>query len=176
MNNVYSIFVISICIIAISNTYCYAEDSLRTKVHTLFQIVDTTSECTIITKSRSSYKNIVIIELRDSFVFINKDDITRKLLVNDVRTIKFNARGFWKGARLGGGIGFGLGFILGANISSKFNFGNGFLGGMLFAIPLGLLGGGIVVLIAEDELYDLGNLNLNAKKSKIKYLIKKYSE
>lgn len=164
---------------SIGNLYGHEFDSLQIKVNTTFQIVDTTSECTIITKSRSSYKNIVIIELRDSLVFINKNDITRKLLVNDVRTIKFNARGFWKGARLGGGIGFGLGFILGAGgfgSSSEFNFGHGFLGGFLFAIPLSLLGGGIGVFIAEDELYDLGNLTLNAKKSKIKYLIKKYSE
>ncbi|MEO6694576.1 MAG: hypothetical protein ABIY50_04290 [Ignavibacteria bacterium] len=142
-------------------------------------ISDTTYECTIVTASRSVYKDVNLYGLNDSSVKILKKGVTKEILISDIRTVKFNARGFGKGALIGGGIGFALGFITGGQhfgFSRKFQIGDGMLLGFITAIPFLLIGGGLGSLFAEDQFYDLSNLDLQKKKDKMSFLISEFSD
>lgn len=142
-------------------------------------ITDTTHECTVITSSRSVYEDVVIYGLSDSSVKVLKQDVSKELLIREIRTIKFHPRGFQKGALIGAGIGFAVGFIVGGQglgFSKNFKFGEGVLVGMITALPICLIGGGIGALFAGSHLYDLGNMDLKSKREKVSYLIKEFSD
>ncbi|MDQ3020286.1 MAG: hypothetical protein M3R36_06920 [Bacteroidota bacterium] len=145
-----------------------------------FQTKDTTSECKIITNSRSTYKDVQLFGLSDSTVKILKNGVTRELQINEIRILKFTGRGFGKGALIGGGIGFVMGFIIGGQnlgySNNDFSFGKGIAGGFLIGVPFFFMGGGLGALFAENKLYDLGNMDLLSRKNKINLLIKEYSD
>jgi len=161
---------------AYANAYPDTSDSLK-KISVILK--DTASECTVITSSRSVYKDINLFLFKDSTVRFLKDDATGKLNISDIRTIKFKGAGFMKGAVIGWAIGFVSGFIIGCQdfgFSNEFNFGNGMLGGFIIGIPFALIGGGIGALFAEDKLYDLSNLDFDSKRKKILFLMKEYPD
>jgi len=156
--------------------YPETSDSLK-KISVILK--DTASDCTVITNSRSVYKDVKLFLLMDSTVRFLKDETTGKLIISDIRTIKFKGAGFMKGAVIGWAIGFVSGFIIGCQdfgFSNEFNFGNGMLGGFIIGIPFALIGGGIGALFAEDKLYDLSNLDFDSKRKKILFLMKEYPD
>ena len=77
-------------------------------------------------------------------------------------------------------MGFLFGVIAGSSLSygvgSSQRIGTTLLIGLLSAIPFGLIGGGLGSIFAEDQLYDLSNLNPEAKRKTIQYLMKEYSD
>ena len=161
---------------AYANAYPDTSDSLK-KISVILK--DTASECTVITSSRSVYKDVKLFLLMDSTVRFLKDETTGKLIISDIRTIKFKGAGFMKGAVIGWAIGFVSGFIIGCQdfgFSNEFNFGHGMLGGFIIGIPFALIGGGIGSLFAEDKLYDMSYMDRVAKRNKIKYLMKEYPD
>ncbi|HMS32521.1 MAG TPA: hypothetical protein PKC91_00400 [Ignavibacteria bacterium] len=136
---------------------------------------DTSYLCTVITNSRSVYKDVNMFGLKDSTVRFLKEDISVKLNIKEIRTVKFRGAGFMKGAFIGYGIGFVSGFILGGQsfgYSGSFKFGNAMLGGFIIGIPFALIGGGLGSLFAEDKLYDLGKMDLESKRKKLFYIMK----
>lgn len=162
-----------------SKVYSQKSDTSLLLKKKTFILKDTANDCTIITSSRSVYKDVNMFGLKDSTVRFLKDDLTGKLMINDIRTIKFKGTGFWRGALIGYGIGFVSGFIIGCydlGFSNEFKFGDGFAVGFLIGIPFALVGGGLGSLFAEDKLYDMGNMNLEAKRKKIMYLMKEYPD
>ncbi len=159
----------------------YSQNTDTSKIHkNKFVILkDTSYLCTIITNSRSVYKDVNMFGLKDSTVKFLKDDITGKLKIDEIRTVKFRGAGFMKGALIGYGIGFVSGFILGGQsfgYSGSFKFGNAMIGGFIIGIPFALIGGGLGSLFAEDKLYDLGKMDLEAKRKKLMYLMKEFPD
>ena len=168
----------------ISNAYSNHSGAYLYLKKSIVEITDTTYECTIVTGSKCIYKAAELYVLSDSSVIILRGDVKTEILIKDIRSIKFKGRGFWKGAVIGGGIGFGIGFIAGANATDALYAGTqdhsvaglGILFGVIFAVPSGLIGGGIQSLLAKDKYYDLSNLDFEAKRKKIKQLINEYSD
>lgn len=155
----------------------YSQNTGTSKIHKNKYVIlkDTAYLCTIITNSRSVYKDVNMFGLKDSSVKFLKDDITGKLKIDDIRTVKFRGAGFMKGALIGYGIGFVSGFIIGGQdfgYSNNFKFGNAMLGGFIVGIPFALIGGGLGSLFAEDKLYDLGKMDIEAKRKKLLYIMK----
>ncbi|MCB0726225.1 MAG: hypothetical protein R3A12_17310 [Ignavibacteria bacterium] len=147
---------------------------------------DTSNTCTITMNSRSVYKDVQMFGLKDSTVGFFKDEKSGRLKVSDIRKIKFNAKGFWKGALYGAGAGFLTGLIIGISGGFDYNvggssshtgsFGAGFVGGIIIAIPFGLIGGGVGSLLANDHLYDMGDYSFIKKRSLIYTLIKEFPD
>lgn len=145
---------------------------------------DTSNICTITMNSRSVYEDVQMFNLIDSTVGFLKDKKSGKLNVADIRTIKFKAKGFWKGALYGTGAGFLTGFVirvtgglkLESDGSNDGSIGQGFAVGVILAVPVGLIGGGIGSLIAEDHLYDMSDYSYIKKRSMIYHLIKEYPD
>jgi hypothetical protein len=147
------------------------------------EISDTTYKCTVTADSKNKYSDIQIHGLSDSSITVLKDDYSKEILIKDIQSIKFNGRGFMKGAAIGGGIGFVLGAIIGAqgvNLGSDGSAAGSFHGavglGFALGVPFGLIGGGLGALFAEDKFYDLSKLDFESKRKQIKYLIKEYSD
>ncbi|MEO8210610.1 MAG: hypothetical protein ABI840_08605 [bacterium] len=155
-------------------------DTIISSKKIAYQTKDTTSECKIITNSRSTYTDVQLFGLSDSSVKILKNGVTKELPVNEIRIIKFTGKGFGKGALIGGGIGFVMGFIIGGQnlgySNNDFSFGKGIAGGFIIGVPFFFIGGGLGALFAEDKLYDLGNMDFLSKRKKIISLIKDYSD
>lgn len=145
-------------------------------------ISDTTYDCTVVTGSRSIYKKVNLYGLKDSTLRMLDGEFSEEVHIKDIRTIKFHARGFWRGAAIGGGLGFVLGAIGGADGisfgdgSNEGSFGEAFLGGFILGIPFALIGGGLGALFADDQFYDLSNLNFETKRRVVGYLVKEYSD
>jgi len=173
------LIIIIIALTAFNKVYPYKSDTLYISKNKSVILKDTADDCTVVTSSRSVYKDINLFLLKDSTVRFLKDDVSGKLNIIDIRTIKFKGRGFMKGAVIGYAIGFVSGFIAGCQnfgFSNEFNFGNGMLGGFIVGIPFALIGGGLGALFAEDKFFDLSNMDLNAKRKKILFLMKEYAD
>ncbi|HMR40171.1 MAG TPA: hypothetical protein PKA90_07040, partial [Ignavibacteria bacterium] len=173
------IFVLMICFTEVySQTAETNNSSVNLKLNQL-NTNDTTNTCTIIMNSRSVYKDVQLFGLKDSTVGFFKDEKSGRLNVSDIRTIKFDAKGFWKGALYGGAAGFLAGFAvgisegfdLGGGGSGNSTFGQGMAGGFFLSIPFGLIGGGIGSLLAEDHLYDMSDYSFLKKRSLVYFLI-----
>ena len=169
--------------VAIPDLYPNFPETIVTKNNSFKRVTDTTYDCTVVTGSRSIYKNVKLFALKDSAIMILKDDVSEKLLINNIRTIKFKGRGFWKGAVIGGGIGFGVGAIIGADGlhlgsdgSTDGSLGQSLAIGAVLGISFGLLGGGFGALFAEDKFYDLSKMDFVSKRNKLKYLMKENSD
>jgi len=176
--------IISLIIIFLTNhvnlfSQTISKDSIVSLNKKIISITDTTYECTVVTASRSVYKDVNMYGLRDSSIKILKKGVARELFINDIRTLKFNARGFGKGALIGAAAGFVLGFVAGGQgfgFNNGFKIGDGMLVGFITAIPFCFIGGGLGVLFAEDQFFDLSNLDYKGKKDKLKYLILEFSD
>lgn len=163
----------------LSNVYALNSDAILLLKKP--EIKNNPYDCTVVTGSRSIYEDVKLFGLNDSSVLIMKDEVSREILIKDIKSLKFKGRGFWKGAIIGGAIGFALGFWLGAELSTIDHdepdyLGAGTGGGLLFGIPSALIGGGLGALFADDIFYDLSNLDFKAKRKKLKSLIKEYSD
>jgi len=116
----------------------------------------------------------------------NKLTVTSNQLIADTNTYKYsvslsdiskiairNGTHFWGAAAGVGAFGFVLGFFAGAYFTlgdgtPKFNIGEALVGGALFAIPFGLIGGLFGLLFPNYDEYNI----YNTKESKYQRLIK----
>ena len=144
---------------------------------------DNPLEITVVTGSNKIYRDVKLAEIIDSNILISKDTASSKIHIEDIKSIKIKGRGFWTGAAVGGVIGFGIGFFAGANATDALYAGTqdhsilglGILLGVIFAVPAGLIGGGIQSLLTEDKYYDLCKLDFEAKRKKLKNLMREFS-
>ena len=93
--------------------------------------------------------------------------------VRDIRSVKLNNSGFWKGARYGAGGALAIGLIIGLTDTTGEYLWDGIKIGLLLAIPLGI-GTGIFYEIKIDKEFDLSKLDFQAKRKKIKYIIRTF--
>jgi len=125
---------------------------------------------------------VKIFGLSDSSVKILKGEVSIEIPINDIKSITFKGSGFWKGVAIGGGIGLLTGILFGASNTEICDGQNGCavqftaIAGLIFAIPSALIGGGLGVLLAKDKIHYLSNLNFEAKRKKVKNIIKEYSD
>ncbi|MBK8552393.1 MAG: hypothetical protein IPL53_15525 [Ignavibacteria bacterium] len=152
-------------------------DSIILKNKTFKAISDTTYDCTVVTGSRSIYKDVNLYGLKDSTLRMLDGEFSEEVHIKDIRTIRFHARGFWRGAAIGGGLGFVLGAIGGADgIYGEGSIGQALGVGIILGVPFALIGGGLGALFADDQFYDLSNLNFETKRRVVGYLLKEYSD
>jgi hypothetical protein len=123
---------------------------------------------------RSSLKNVRLVALRGNLLVVEKEGIKKEINVQDINKIKFSgSSGFWVGAGIGAGIS-----IVGGALLGLASVGKGppyaLMYGLVYSIPTGLVGG-LIGLITEsdDELYDMGGGNPNAKLKRLRYIIDK---
>ncbi len=180
---------IIILLICITDVYSQSNDLKDTSISSVklnsnsLNSSDTSSTCTITMNSRSVYKDVQMFGLKDSTLGILKDEKSVRLNVSDIRTIKFDAKGFWTGALYGGTAGFLAGFAIGLlegfdfsghGGSGNVKFGQGVAAGIFLAVPFGLIGGGVGSLLANDHLYDMSGYSFIKKRSLIYFLIKEH--
>ena len=133
----------------------------------------TVTDCTITTNSFIVYKNVKLSELSDSSVKIFIGSKSREILIRDIRSVKFPKSGFWKGARYGAGGALAIGLIIGLTDTTGEYLWDGIKIGLLLAIPLGI-STGIFYEIKIDKKFDLSKLDFQAKRKKIKYIIRTF--
>ncbi len=129
--------------------------------------------CTVTTNSFKVYKNVKLSELSDSSVKIFIGSKSKEIPVRDIRSVKLNNSGFWKGARYGAGGALAIGLIIGLTDTTGEYLWDGIKIGLLLAIPLGI-GTGIFYEIKNDKEFDLSKLDFQAKRKKIKYIIRTF--
>ena len=72
---------------------------------TITDVIGSTDECTLYLKNRSSLKDVSMIKLTGSSLFVVKKGISKKIDVQDINKIVFPGKsGFWTGAIIGTGI------------------------------------------------------------------------
>lgn len=177
-------FSLFIFIVLSSFTYQYKTEPKYSYDGSKYLITDSTYKCTVVTIQKNVYENVSLYGLSDSSVKVFKNDFNKEILISDIKSITFNKRGFWKGAAIGAGIGFGIGLIGGGKGisltddggSNDYNIGTAIAIGTIIAIPFGLIGGGLGALFAEEKFYDLSKPSFTEKQKKIEYLIKEYSD
>jgi len=133
----------------------------------------TVTDCTITTNSFIVYKNVKLSELSDSSIKIFIGNKSKVIPVRDIRSVKLNNSGFWKGARYGAGGAMAIGLIIGLIDTTGEYLWDGIKIGLLLAIPLGI-GTGIFYEIKKDKEFDLSKLDFQAKRKKIKYIIRTF--
>ena len=133
----------------------------------------TVTDCTITTNSFIVYKNVKLSELSDSSVKIFIGSKSKEIPVRDIRSVKLNNSGFWKGARYGAGGALAIGLIIGLTDTTGEYLWDGIKIGLLLAIPLGI-STGIFYEIKIDKKFDLSKLDFRAKRKKIKYIIRTF--
>lgn len=136
-------------------------------------------ECSIYLQSRTLIKDVEIVGVKDSNVFIIKNYVTDKINIDEIRTIKFKGSGgFWKGALVGAGINFTAFTILAIVVPKGHGEYAGWNKMMLFfvgiagIIPAGLIGGFIGAVSQEDKIYQLPKDDIEAKIRSIRKIIK----
>jgi len=163
-----------------SNAYSNNADSILSKKNT--ELTDTTTECTVKTVSKVTYKEVNLFGLSDSTVNILKENLSKEILIKDIKSIKFKGGGFWNGALIGAGTAFVLGYVtvaLADTADEEFKNGSVFLNGLLvgaaFTLPLGLLGGLIGAVVPKDHIFNFKKPDFEANRMTLKYIFKKYS-
>ncbi|MDZ4713014.1 MAG: hypothetical protein SGI89_11910 [bacterium] len=159
-----------------------SSDSLSSLKKNFYTFPDTTDNCDVIMMNGFLHNKVNLFGLNDSTVKILKSDVTKKIKINDIRSVKFKGRGFMKGLGIGALTGFVVGVIAGADgfslvhKSEKGSFGQAFALGMILAIPLGVIGGPLGAAFAEDQYFNAGNLDFDSKCKKLYKLMKEYKD
>lgn len=133
---------------------------------------EATIECTVAIGSSKIYKDVKLFVFSDSSVKILNGNKSREILIKDIRSIKFEGPGFWKGALYGSGGALFIGFILGTLDTTYEYLWDGMKLGLALTVPLAIIGG---LTIKKDKNYNLSKLNLESKRKKIKQLIRQNS-
>jgi hypothetical protein len=108
--------------------------------------------------------------LNDSFLTADPRRYNYSVKLNDITKISVrNGTHFWDVAAWGAGIGFIFGFFTGGYFTmhgepKDFHIEGALVGGAIVAIPLGLLGGLIGLLIPDYDVYDLNKINSDKEK------------
>lgn len=136
---------------------------------------DTTSQCILITKSRSKYEDVKLTNIQDSTFTVIKKDVSKVLMINDVMLLKFKSGGFVSGMLFGAGISTAFWLTVGLFTSSSEGKGYIFYFGLITIIPAGLIGGLIGALLSGEDVYDFTKLNFNQKKKKLAFILQKHS-
>jgi len=134
-------------------------------------------ESTVTTFSKKVFSNVNLCLLNDSIIRVSKKAIIHELLIREIQVIKIHNRGSGTGVLIGGGIGFVIGFIAGGTrlgFEENFNLLKAFGGGIGIGFPFAMLGSVFGSLFGSDKLFDLSNLDHEAKKRKIVSLIRKF--
>lgn len=184
------IFIFSVFLV-ITNAYSYSSDSVVSLKKFSAERADTCEnrtafsdsavkalpvtslECTVTANSMKVYKNVKLSESGDSAVKIFIGNKTKEILIKDIRSVIFNKGGFWKGARDGAAGGMVIGLIIGLLDSTGEYIWDGIKIGLLLAVPLSI-GTGIFYEIKNEGEYDLSKLDFQAKRKKIKHIIRTF--
>jgi hypothetical protein len=107
--------------------------------------------------------------LSDSFLTADPKIYNYRVELNDVNKISVrNGTHFWEVAAWGAGLGFVLGFLFGGYFTLhepvEFHIEGALLGGLVVAIPFGLLAGLFGSLSPNYDNYDLNKINSNKEK------------
>lgn len=141
--------------------------------------IDTTDECDIYLDNKIAYKDVKLISITDTTIKLVKEDRVKIINIAGIRKIVFKPSApFGKGFLYGASVGFAFGFFAlafhdshGENIGG---IGPGVVFGLICAIPTGLVGGVIGVLISSDDIYLFDNGITPAKIKRIKYAMEKH--
>ena len=104
-----------------------------------------------------------------------------KAELNDIKYVYIqNGSAFWDAAGVKEAVGFGLGFILWGFFDftehPKFHIDQAILGGLITALPFGLIGGVIGGLSEHYDEIDLENMNRQQKYEALKRIFKNYQQ
>ncbi len=139
-------------------------------------------ECSIYLQSRTLIKDVEIVGVKDSNVFIIKNYVNDKINIEEIRTIKFKGSGgFWKGALIGAAFDAAVFIMLAIAVPSGHGEYAGWNKIMLLyigaigLIPAGLIGGLMGVISQEDKIYQLPKGDIEAKIRSIRKIIKENS-
>ncbi len=157
----------------VSNT-CTTYKKMNVSDSAVKALMVTAYECTVTTNSMKVYKNVKLSELSDSAVKIFIGNKPKEIYIKDIRSVKFGNGGFWKGARIGAAGAVVIGLIIGLIDSTGEYLWDGIKIGLVLAVPLGI-GLSIFYEVKNDGVYDLSKLDFQAKRKKVKLLIKMYS-
>jgi hypothetical protein len=142
--------------------------------------IDTSAECDVYFDNKSVLKDVRLILVTDSTLKAIRDDRSKIIKISGIRKIVFKPIApFVKGMLVGAGIGFLVGFLPvafseGGGHPGYCGFGPGVFIGLICAIPAGLIGGVVGVLVASDDVY-LFDKGVDPKKTKrIRYIIEKH--
>ena len=143
--------------------------------------IDTTDECDVYLEGRSLLKDVRLLYESDSTLIAIKKLSTRNIKYADIRKIVFKPNApFGYGFLYGGGIGFLSGFLAfafaeGGGHPDFSGPGVGIIAGLILAVPTGLVGGLVGLLVARDDIYNFDKGSSSSKVKRIKYIMKKHS-
>ncbi len=99
----------------------------------------------------------------------------------DIKRVSFhNGSEFWNVVGVTGAVGFGIGFLVIGAVGSiwqenhHFNFEAGFIGGVIFAVPIAVIGGVFGALSPKYDNYDIHKLTVAQKYDSLRKLFIKY--
>ena len=135
-----------------------------------------TEECTVYLKNRSYLKDVSMIKLTGSSLFVVKKGISKKIDVQDINKIVFPGKsGFWTGAIIGTAISAAAWTLLVIAFHGEFSA-NTVTGVIIYSLPGGLLGGLIgLIFSSNDVVYDISGGNPNARMKRLKYIMQKHN-
>jgi hypothetical protein len=142
---------------------------------TITDVIGSTDECTLYLKNRSSLKDVSMIKLTGSSLFVVKKGISKKIDVQDINKIVFPGKsGFWTGAIIGTAISAAAWTLLVIAFHGEFSA-NTVTGVIIYSLPGGLLGGLIgLIFSSNDVVYDISGGNPNARMKRLKYIMQKH--
>ncbi len=175
-------FFISILILPLSiNFFAQESDSTQRFVSSDSITIGKIKECNVFLKNSSELRDVRLVSIGDSTLTIDREGFEKVLMINDIQKIQFRNPAFLTGA----GIGF-LGSVAIWGIIGLASFGGdghmslpreaGFVIGLVLGIPTAVITGIIAGFATpDDEYYFYGN-NIEAKKKRLRYIIKKQKE
>lgn len=142
---------------------------------TITDVIGSTDECTVYLKNRSSLKDVSMIKLTGSSLFVVKKGISKKIDVQDINKIVFPGKsGFWTGAVIGTGISAVAWTLTVIAFRGEFSP-NVIAGVIIYSLPGGLLGGLIgLIFSSSDVVYDISGGNPSARMKRLKYIMQKH--
>jgi hypothetical protein len=140
----------------------------------IVQIADTSEYCDVYCEKGVKLTDVKLVKESDSTILILKYRKIKSYPVSSIRRIVFRHSGFLTGSM----IGLGAGTAVSALIFMAYS-GDLFLSvfyGALVSIPVGVIGGIIGAIIANDEVYEFEKGSPPAKVKKINYIIGKHKQ